>query len=81
MSGLFPSIIPEAQTLTEEEVREIFDDNYNLLRQAAVVINDVMEYDTEINGKSNKLVITSWIASNCSRQDAETIRDKAQERL
>lgn len=80
MTKIFPSILPESETLTPSEVREIFGDDYRLIRQAAVVINENSGSETPINGKSNKLEILEFMAGNLSQDDLQTIKTRAMDR-
>lgn len=78
---IFPSILPEEEQLTQDEVREIFDDNHKLIQQAAVVVKEFSGSEPPINGQSNKTEILAYLTANMDERDIQTIRAQAEKNL
>lgn len=82
--SIFPSILPEDKQLSPEKVRGIFNDDYELLRNAAVLINQETE-DTEsesvVNGKSTKLEIIHKVSAEFEYMEVLKLRGRAKELL
>jgi len=78
---IFPSLIPEEEQLTQDEVRQIFDDDHRLIQQAAVVVKEFSGGEPPINGQSNKIEILSYLAANMNERDIQTIRTQAEKNL
>lgn len=76
---LFPSIVPEDNTVDAAEILQEWE--YPLLRNAAAVVNENSAYESDINGKSTKQEIAQFLASNCTAEGVEVIKEKAEERL
>ena len=80
--SLFPGVIPTSDELDRSYVtKEVFEDNYPLMRQAVVVISEQYDHEIEINGKSNKIEMSDWMANNMTKEGLETVRQKAEERI
>ena len=78
---IFPSIVPEDESLTVSEVREIFNNDHKLIQQAAVVVKEFAGSEPPINGQSNKTEVVTYLAANMDERDIRTIRRKAGENL
>jgi hypothetical protein len=80
-NSIFPSILPEGEGVSREQVVEIFESDHKLIQQAAVICNEWATNQAPINGQSSKTEIIDYLVANMNERDIKTIRRKSEERL
>ena len=79
--SIFPSLLPDEDKLSKDDIVALFDDDHKLIQQAAVICNEWSNSQTPINGQSSKSEIIDYLHNSMSEKDLETIRQKAEDNL
>ena len=80
-NSIFPSILPEGEGVSRDEVVEIFESDHKLIQQAAVICNEWATNQAPINGQSSKKEIIDYLVANMNERDIKKIRRKSEERI